>query len=141
MDFISDYIFWIIFIITIASIFLYKKITKDPNAITAKHITSLDLESQSVKHEDILEAMKSSKFKNAYFNEEDQVFRGTVGFSMSSFFELIEIRLIDSENNQSLTFLSICGLPTQIYDWGKNKRNYKRFLKNLNLKTPNELSK
>ena len=79
--------------------------------------------------------MKASKFKNAYFNEEDQVFRGTVGFSMSSFFELIEIRLIDSENNQSLTFLSICGLPTQIYDWGKNKRNYKRFIKNLNQKS------
>ena len=135
MDFISDYIFWIIFIITIASIFLYKKITKDPNAITAKHIASLNLENQNITREDILQAMRYSKFKNAYFNEEDQVFRGTVGFSMSSFFELIEIRLIDSENNQSLTFLSICGLPTQIYDWGKNKRNYKRFIKNLNQKS------
>lgn len=135
MDFITDYIFWIIFIITIASIFLYKKITKDPNAVTAKHIAILDLENKNITHEDILEAMKSSKFKNAYFNEEDQVFRGTVGFSMSSFFELIEIRIIETDAKQSLTFLSICGLPTQIFDWGKNERNYKRFLKNIHKKS------
>ena len=65
MDFISDYIFWIIFFLTIVSIFLYKKITKDPNAVTAKHIAILDLENKNITHEDILEAMKSSKFKIA----------------------------------------------------------------------------
>lgn len=131
----SDYIFWIIFFVTIISIFLYKRITNNPNAITAKHIAYLDLENQNFTQEDILQAMKASKFKRVYYNEEKQVFRGSVNFSMSSFFENIEIRLINSETKQSLTFLSICGLPTQIYDWGKNKRNYKRFLKNLHKKS------
>lgn len=135
MELFSEYIFWIIFLGTILSIFLYKRITNNPNAITAKHIATIDLENKNITHEDILEAMKSSKFKNAYFNEEDQVFRGTVGFSMSSFFELIEIRIIETDAKQSLTFLSICGLPTQIFDWGKNERNYKRFLKNIHKKS------
>lgn len=135
MNFIIDYIFWIIFILTISSIFLYKKITKDPNAITAKHTAILDLENKNISHEDILQAMKASKFKNIHYNERSQVFKGNVNFSMSSYFENIEIKLINSEEKQSLIFLSICGFPFQIYDWGKNKRNYKRFLKNLHKKS------
>lgn len=135
MDFISEYIFWIIFFGTIISILLYKRITNNPNAVTAKYIGTLDLENKEISREDILQAMKTSKFKNVYYDEGNQVFKGSVNFSISSYFENIEIRLIDSENKPRLTFLSICGFPFQIYDWGKNKRNYKRFIKNLHKKS------
>jgi len=135
MDFISEYIFWIIFFGTILSILLYKRITNNPNAVTAKYIGTLDLENKEISREDILQAMKASNFKNVYYDERNEVFKGSVNFSMSSYFENIEIRLIDSENKPRLTFLSICGFPFQIYDWGKNKRNYKRFIKNLHKKS------
>lgn len=131
MELFSEYIFWIIFFGTIISIFLVKKISKDPNAVTAKHFASLDIQNQNISREEILEAMKSSKFKKIYYDEENQVFKAKVGFSMSSYFELIEIRLIETDGRQKLNFFSICGLPTQIFDWGKNERNYKRFIKNL----------
>lgn len=131
MEFIWNYTFWIIFFVTIISFFLYKQITNNPNAITSKYITTLDLDNKYITQDDILQAMKDSKFKNVFFNEENQAFRGIVGFSMSSFFEHVEVRLIENEGKQTLNFFSICGLPTQIFDWGKNKRNYKRFLKNL----------
>ena len=135
MNFASDYTFGIIFILTIVSIFLYKEITKDKHAVTAKYINNLELENKHYSNEDILQAMKASKFKNVYYDEDNQVFKAKVGFSMSSFYELIEIRLIETEGKQNLNFFSICGLPTQIYDWGKNERNYKRFIKNLHKKS------
>lgn len=132
MEIFSDYVFLIVLILTITSIFLYKKITKDPNAVTAKFIGVIDIKDHKIYKEDVLKAMEASNFKNAYFNEENRAFKATVGFSMSSYFELIEIRLIEKEGKQSLNFFSICGVPIQVYDWGKNKRNYNRFVKNIN---------
>ncbi len=39
-------------------------------------------------------------------------------------------------NGPELEFFSICAMPTQMLDWGKNKRNAKAFLKHFNTGTP-----
>jgi hypothetical protein len=50
---------------------------------------------------------------------------------MSSWTEQIEVQAIENQGKTEVNFKSICSLPTQIYDWGKNKRNYKKFEKEL----------
>ncbi|GGD28325.1 hypothetical protein GCM10011343_18110 [Flavobacterium orientale] len=77
------------------------------------------------------EAMKRAGFKDVNFNSEDQKFYASTSFSMSSWFEHIEVKMITLDNKLQLHFSSICGYPYQIYDWGKNKENFERFQKEL----------
>jgi len=77
------------------------------------------------------EAMKRAGFKDVDFNLEDKKFYATTSFSMSSWFEYIEVKIIPLDNKLQLHFSSICGYPYQIYDWGKNKENFERFQKEL----------
>ncbi|TQD40176.1 hypothetical protein [Haloflavibacter putidus] len=75
--------------------------------------------------------MKNAGFNKVGIDEDKNCFYAKTTFSMSSFLEYIEISYQNTQNKTELKFKSICALPTQIYDWGKNKRNFERFEKEI----------
>jgi len=48
-------------------------------------------------------------------------------FNLWSWSEKIHIYVADNQ----IDIVSECAMPTQIMDWGKNKRNVKKFVQNL----------
>ena len=74
--------------------------------------------------------MKSG-FKDVNVHPKNGVFTAKTGFSMTSWMEFIEVRCEQKADKVHINFLSICGLPTQIYAWGKNRRNAERFFREL----------
>ncbi len=75
----------------------------------------------------IKEALKNAGFKKVGFDNEEFRFYAQSKFSMSSWAEYIEVKINNRENETEIKFKSICALPSQMIDWGKNKRNYKKF--------------
>ena len=125
-------IWWLVFIAITAFIFIYKKVTKNPNAITSKFETTKKI--QGLPQDNlklILQALKNAGFNKVGIDEDENYFYARTKFSMSSFLEYIEVSYQNTQNKTELKFKSICALPTQIYDWGKNKRNFKKFEKEM----------
>ena len=125
-------ILWLVFMAITAFILMYKKITKSPDAITSsfqmtKKIKGLPQDNLKL----IRQALKNAGFNKVGIDEEEHYFYARSKFSMSSFLEYIEVYYQNTQNKTELKFKSICALPTQIYDWGKNKRNFKNFEKEL----------
>lgn len=113
-------------------VFAYKKITKNNDAITSKFYSKKLIGgniNENLKR--IEQALKNAGFKKIHFNKDKNKFFARTGFSMSSFSEFIELYIKDNQDQTEIEFKSICAFPTQIYDWGKNKRNYKKFEKQL----------
>lgn len=53
--------------------------------------------------------------------------------SLASFAEKIKTEIKEVNGSKYIvSFSSECILPTQVFDWGKNKRNSNRFFNNLN---------
>lgn len=133
---------WIIVVVFVLTLFLYKKITKNKDALTSKFIAKqllpLKLDEALLRSKQALENAKFSKVK---LNVEEKKVNAQNGFSMSSFSEYIQVEAKEIAGITEIEFKSICAVPTQIYDWGKNRRNYKKFLSALNkLTTPTALS-
>ena len=130
---VHSYIWWIIPIALGIGLFLYKKLSKDPTAGTskykAKEILHLDVETSASL---IIKALEQAKFSQIHINEEGTKIQATSGFSMSSWSENIKVTVRKDENVTKMKFTSICAFPMQIFDWGKNKENYKRFSNELN---------
>ncbi|OHX65731.1 hypothetical protein [Flammeovirga pacifica] len=120
-------------IITITVIFAIKHFTKDLDALTAKYKARKTLcGSVNDNMSKITIALKNAGFHKVGNDQESLRAYATTGFSFSSFSEYIEVKLSPQDNNTSIIyFKSICSLPTQMLDWGKNRRNYKRFKKEL----------
>ncbi|WMI68515.1 hypothetical protein [Mangrovimonas sp. YM274] len=123
---------WTLLIGGIIFIFLYKKFTNNPAAITCKYRGYTSIEGKALDNLEIVkQALKHSNFKSVGVDNGTLKCYAQTSFSMSSFSEYIEVSLEEVDQHTQLHFTSICALPTQIYDWGKNKRNYKKFIKAL----------
>lgn len=134
MQFLTTKIWWVALIAMVLFIFLYKKLTKRKDAITSKFFTQKNIKGSFNDNIEILEqALKNTGFKKVHFNKAKNKFFARTKFSMSSFSEFIELKLHDKGNETEIEFKSICALPTQVYDWGKNKRNYRKFEKQLEM--------
>ena len=134
MEFIHHYFGWILCLLTIIFILLFKKITKNPNAVTSKYVeerkVKKSLKSQTLI-DSIITAMEQAGFKDIRHVSDKLLFYANARVSLNSWTENIEIKIEEMEDFNVINFFSICAMPTQIFDWGKNKRNAKRFFKEL----------
>lgn len=128
MDLLVSNIGWILLLFTVIIIFFYKRISNNPDAMTSKFKTGRKTKVDSISMRPIIkEALKNSGFKKIGFDVDENRFYAKTRFSMSSWSEYVEVKIDRSQNETEIEFKSICALPTQIYDWGKNKRNYNKF--------------
>ncbi len=132
MPFLETYFWWILLILTVIFIFLFKRITKRPDALTSKFeaVKYIDSNSENMRKK-IRDALEKAQFINIGYDEKENRFYAQTKFSMSSWSEYIEVKISTKENRTELRFKSICTFPIQLYDWGKNKRNYQIFNKEL----------
>lgn len=122
----------IFFTAFVAFVFLYKRFSKQPDAITSKYETEYELLGRPANTLSLIkDALKSAGFKKVGVDEDEKRVFAESKFSMSSWYEYIEVQTLTDGDIRKLKFKSICALPTQIYDWGKNKRNFKKFEKEL----------
>ena len=133
MEIIKSNFGWILLAVTVIFIFLFKKILKNPDALTSKFEAEKTLEhTPSMILKIVSKALKNAGFNKVGFDEEENRFYAQSKVTMSSWAEYVEVKINGTENKTELVFKSICALPTQVYDWGKNKRNWKKFEKELN---------
>ena len=132
MEYLEANFWWLLPLITIVFIFAYKKLTKNPDAVTSKFIAKKKINGNPTDNlKFIEEALKNAGFKKVGLDKDENRFYAQAKFSMSSFSEYIEVSFSHDNFSTDLKFKSICALPTQVVDWGKNKRNYKKFEKEL----------
>jgi len=132
MEYLETNFWWLLFPVSIAIIFAYKKLTKNPDAITGKFEAERNIYGNPTANFKLIEeALKNSGFKKVGLDKDKNRFYAQTKFSMSSLSEYIEVTINKNEEESVIKFKSICALPTQIFDWGKNKRNFKRFEKEL----------
>lgn len=119
-----------IFLMTLVLfVFLYKRATRGRNAITSKFTGEIDLQDYTDEMNDkIILALKNSGFKKINYDITEKKFYAKTKLNLSSWTENISLQINQLENEYKLSFLSICAMPTQIYDWGKNRRNFKKFI-------------
>jgi hypothetical protein len=132
MELFLSNIVWIVLLTLLIGLFLFKKISNNPDAVTSKFIAiqtiPLDLKTSSLL---IKEALNKAGFKKVRLEEPENRFHALSGFSMYSWSEFIEVKITDKQDETEMEFKSICAFPLQIFDWGKNKRNYKKFEKEV----------
>ena len=132
MDLIIENIGWIGLILTVTFVLLYKKYSKDPNAFTGKYSGEIIIENGAdTNQESIQKAMENSGFKEIEFNEKEEYYNAKTKWTFWSFGEHVKIKYRKVNEKFLIDYLSICALPTQVVDWGKNKRNFLRFRKEL----------
>lgn len=122
---------FIIFSILIILIMLFRYFFKGKFYFTSFYSEEKEYNTNGIiLKKNILNALKKSGFKNK--KESENRFTAITFPTMSSFSELIitDINKID-ETKYIVKFNSACFFPLQVFDWGKNKRNSKRFFKNL----------
>jgi len=132
MEIVNDYFFWIVFFAIILVLFLIRILIRRPNFMRSKYEQTLEILSNENTESLLQEVMQKSGFKNVKLSSIDNKIYAITSFSMSSWFEFIEVKIISTNNNNlQLHFTSICGYPYQVYDWGKNKRNFECFKNEL----------
>ncbi|MCX6228165.1 MAG: hypothetical protein NTV75_03140 [Bacteroidia bacterium] len=132
MEFLTTNSWWLLTLITIICIFAYKKLTNNRDALTSKFEARKTLYGDTIDIVKFIEkALNHAGFKKVGHNTDENRFYAQTRFSMSSFSEYIEVLYSSGNLATDLKFKSICALPTQVFDWGKNLRNYKRFEKEL----------
>jgi hypothetical protein len=132
MQTIQSNLGWIILIFLAIALFFYRKFAKDNVALTSKfkanQILPTDFNS-SLKL--VKQALTNADFSKVGFDADENRFYAQSGFSMSSWSEYIQVKVIELNNNTEIEFQSICAFPLQIFDWGKNRSNYRKFEKEL----------
>lgn len=132
MQLLLDYWGWILFFGIVIFISIYKKTRKDNALITSKYVIQKNIDSDVNIHHKILHALEVSKFHQVYFNEQENKFCANAAFTMNSWGEHIILNYHTENSKTIINFMSICSFPFQIYDWGKNKKNFEKFWKNFN---------
>ena len=127
MEIIKDNLFWFIFFGSIFIITLVRIVTGKTNFMRSKFEQKIAVTPIVNIDETLLEAMKKAGFKNLNHQSPHNRIDGTVPFSMSSWSEIIEVKWQSIDDKLEIQFQSVCSMPYQIYDWGKNKENFKRF--------------
>ncbi|WP_298547023.1 hypothetical protein [uncultured Aquimarina sp.] len=74
------------------------------------------------------EAIEISKFETEQIDEENGIIYAKSKLNIWSWSEKIVIRI---EKDGNVTIKSECYLSTQIFDWGKNKRNVKTLFEHM----------
>jgi hypothetical protein len=139
MEFLQDYIGFVLLFLTTAFIMWYKRHTKDKFALTSKYLENRNYQVSYLQLiEAINAAMVKAEFKGVSMHPKSAAFTAQTKFSMSSWAEFIEVRCEQHQNNIAVNFLSICALPTQLYAWGKNRRNARKFFRELDLVLQNK---
>lgn len=89
-----------------------------------------------------MEALKNAGFRKVGLNQDENHFFAQTEISTPFFSEYIVVRYRTKHSSTILDFKSICVLPTQLLDWGKNKSNYRDFEEELKkLVQPAQLQK
>ena len=132
MEILKTNFWWLLLLITIVFIFVFKKLTKNRDAITSKFEAKKKINGNPTDNLKFIgEALKNAGFKKVGLDKDENRFYAQTKFSMSTFSEYIEVSYSHDNLSTDLKFKSICALPTQVFAWGKNKRNYKKFEKEL----------
>jgi hypothetical protein len=85
---------------------------------------------ETILKQNILSALEKANFKK--IKDDTNLFTAITLPTIFSFSERIKTEISKvNESKYSVKFSSVCFLPTQIFDWGKNERNSNRFFKNL----------
>lgn len=74
----------------------------------------------------MLEVLKDSGFIIREVNEKSGDIFAITSMSWASWGENIYIRMEEDDGRTNVDFISVCML--QMYDWGKNKRNFEKFI-------------
>lgn len=123
---------WVILLIIVLAVFLYKRSTKNKEALTskftAKQILPLNINASLQMSR---QALQNARFKKVGLDSNENRLYAQSGFSMASWSEFIQVKAKEINGQTELEFKSLCAFPAQIFDWGKNKRNYERFKKEL----------
>ncbi|MDX5404034.1 MAG: hypothetical protein LPK28_00895 [Bacteroidota bacterium] len=77
------------------------------------------------------EALKRAGFRITGRDERSGDLYAETRFSMSSWKEGIVVSFSEVPSGTRIDLISICKVPTQIVDWGKNRRNARRFFSAL----------
>lgn len=78
------------------------------------------------------EALMKAGFKMSKWVEQNQAYYSESSLSIWSWGEDIQVSFQENEQGTKVKFTSSCKLSTQIIDWGKNKKNTKKFFTALN---------
>lgn len=139
MEILETGIWWLLLPIGIIFIFAYKKLTKNPDALTSRYEAKKKIDGNPADNLNLIqEALKNAGFKKVGLDKDESRFYAQTKFSMSSFSEYIEVSYSHNNYTTDLKFKSICALPTQVVGWGKNKRNFKKFERELEKPIPSE---
>lgn len=125
-------------VIFIAFVFIFSLITRKIswfkpyftskfNLLTNKvhHKQEFDF-SRDIMFDKMLEVIKQSGFKIIKTNKENGDIFATTAMTLVSWGENIYISMEENNRKTTIDFCSACFF--QVYDWGKNERNFKRFL-------------
>lgn len=74
-------------------------------------------------------ALEKCNFRVKNINEKEGLINAKTKLSWWSWTENIDVKI---EENGMIRIKSECAFPLQIFDWGKNKRNVKAFLREMN---------
>lgn len=134
MELLSQYYGLFIILAIIIAILVYRKVTNNKEAAISKFVIRKLINAKTDLKTSIILALESSGFKNITYNKKENKIAANTSISFLSWGEIVEIQLEENTSDTQIVFKSICAFPFQIYDWGKNKRNFKKFWKNFNLK-------
>lgn len=134
MELLSEYCGLFIFFAFVIALLVYRKITNNKEAALSKFVISKDVAAEVNLKNKIISALDSSGFQTITYHEKENRITANTSISFKSWGEIVEIQLEENKSNPEIVFKSICAFPFQIYDWGKNKRNFNKFWKNFNLK-------
>ena len=136
MEWHIEYLAIIFLVVTFVFFLAYKKITKDPDALTSKHREERTYP-KTVENLDelIRKALMEAGFDKVGYNKDLKKFYASAGFSVWSFGENITVTNTMTDEKPTVHFSSVSDFPTQLVDWGKNKRNSTKFFKELDALT------
>ena len=132
MDLILENIGWILLLGIVAFIFIYKSLSRDPDALTSKYtkIEKIPGNSEGLPLK-ILKALKESGFRKVGYDPDTEKYYAQTKISIWSWTEFVEIQTRKEKDHIEMIIISMCALPVQIIDWGKNRRNIKKSIKNF----------
>ncbi len=117
MEFFETNYWWLLFLLTVIFVFSYKKLSKNPDAITSKFKAKKNVTGSPTENLKFIEkALINAGFKKVGLYTDENRFYAHTKFSMSSFSEYIEVTFSPDNLSTNITFKSKCALPTQIYD-------------------------
>lgn len=138
MKFLSAYWFEVLLVV-----FLICWLILRSNGFWQRMITSQYNDERFVKKHfhNVFPAVKDAlKYCGFSINEKEHhqdsvVIRAEAQWTMKSFGEYIRITVTAQNQGTLIDFQSRCKVETQIFDWGKNKQNAKRFFKVIDVIT------